>query len=251
MSKYQFFTRPDFTQKANHPGSAYMVRKDVYAHDTPSAPLLLDTRRMAVSCIISTQAKDRSGDIVRTLGIDTTNHIKNPVVLWDHGISGLVIPIGKAEDPDGRYTVRLENDRATATTYFAQSLPEAQQFFRMIEEKVLRGASIGFKANDIQPLPPDRRSDRQGVCIAACELIEYSHTPIPDNQDALCRVLDLKRIGSERLSEVVYKSLSLLVPARAPLVSSGFSAANLADRIKTVRERLHPKAQKSQDAPGH
>lgn len=241
----QFLMRPDYHRKAESPGRAYWIGKNALglSAEGNSQTLLIDPKLMAVSCVISTQARDRSGDIVRTAGIDLTNHIKNPVVLWDHGQNGHTAPIGKAEDPQGRYTVRLEEDRAVATTYFAQSFSLAQQTFRLIESRMLRGASIGFKARDLQNLPANTRDPRAamqqgGVYVNECELIEYSHTTIPDNQDALCRVVLDKRLGSEVLHPVLLKSLTPLLPPRKAVVRSGFEPEKTASRIKSIRERL-------------
>lgn len=255
----QVLMRPEYSRKGESPGCAYWIGKNLLglSAEAQSQTLLIDQKLMAVSCVISTQARDRSGDIVRTRGIDLANHIKNPVVLWDHGQNGNTAPIGKAEDPQGRYTVILEEDRAIATTYFSQSLPLAQQTFRLIEERNLRGASIGFKARDLQALPANSRDPRStmqgtgGMYISECELIEYSHTPIPDNQDALCRVIIDKRLGSEALHPVLLKSLTPLLPPRKAVVRSGFEPGKTVSRIKSIRERLRSSGSVRQDDSRH
>ena len=87
---------------------------------TEMGDAVADKTKMTVSGIITTQSPDRSNDVVRTAGIDVSKHRTNPVVLLNHGLHGYPLPIGKAETPDGEYTVLLADNHATATTWFSQ-----------------------------------------------------------------------------------------------------------------------------------
>lgn len=150
-----------------------------------------DDKTMSVRGVITTQAMDRGNDIVVTRGLQTGNHQANPVVYFDHGMS-LTIPIAKAEDPDGRYTVEIGDGEATSTTYFSQSLKEAEDLYGLVSEGILRGWSIGFRplAGEFLPIPEEKKNDPffiPGIRFDSVELLEYSLCGVPMNQEALTR----------------------------------------------------------------
>ena len=193
--------------------AVYKLAGGNLAQRADSGPLTLDRRRLTATGVISTAGRDRSGDVVITQGIDLTSHQKNPCVLLEHQV-----PIGQAMDPAGVYTVRLEQNQASATTFFSQSSLEAQQAFQLIDEGVLRGLSIAFK-----PLEFNQLADQPGnwfppMKFLRVELLEYSHTVLPDNPDALLSAVG-KRYGGKALTGALRKSLLAHCPPRALAVS--------------------------------
>jgi len=156
---------------------ARRLTKD-FAPSGPPVPATLnvDKGRMAVTLVISHRSRDREGDILEPSGLDLTNYALNPVVYLDHA-KQFTLPIGRAMTPDGRLTVRAERDRVVATTYFSQTLREAEQVFHLIAEGMMPGASVGFapRPGGVEPL------DGSGRRYTDWELLEYSHTAIPMN----------------------------------------------------------------------
>lgn len=162
--------------------------------------LALDAGKMTATSIITTQGRDRSDDIVVTAGIDLANHAKNPVVLLDHRTL-----IGRAASPDGEYSVKLGEGVAVATTWFSESIPESVQAFRLIEEGILKGASIGFVPKLASLFDAD---DRVGVLFEKVELVEYSHVVIPDNADALTIAVQKSRVGGDAMLPAIKLALA-------------------------------------------
>lgn len=146
--------------------------------DSPS----IDQSAMTVSSIITTEDVDRSGDIVVASGLDVAEHMRNPVVLLNHGL-GYQLPIGKAQDSAGAYTVIPGDGFWRGTTYFSQSSKEAIQIFELIVEGILKGVSIGFIPD---PDHVDYRTEKGisgglgaiggplGLIIRKARLLEYS-----------------------------------------------------------------------------
>ena len=189
---------------------------------TSDGEVVPDKGKMACRVVISTQAQDRSRDIVLTPGIKLQSHKANPIVLLDHGygsVQGSKSGIGKAEDESGQYTVIAEPTRLLATTHFSQKSELAEQCFDLIVEGILRGASIQFIPHKSRFLPDDvdAMSFFPGLLIEECELIEYSHTILPDNQECLVQlesVLGKGRLAGRPILAEIRKSLSIHVPEK-------------------------------------
>ena len=182
----------------------------------------IDGSRMLVPGTITNDAEDRSGDIVLTAGGDFSEHEALPVVLVDHGLeAGLTLPIGQAEI-DGRYTVQKGNGLTRAVTRFSQRSRVAHQVFRLYEEGILRGLSIGFIPEEAEDLPSG------GTLHKRWRLYEYSHVTIPDNPHALADRIGAGRIGAESVEGMLLKSLSRHLPPLKQAVRGGFDAASAA-----------------------
>lgn len=115
----------------------------------------VDRGSMSVTCVLTTPDRDRQGDIVEPLGCDTSDHESNPIVMFHHGRDHK-LPIGKAEDKNGNYTVKLVHGpdnvpRLVGTTFFSQSSPFASDVFGLVAEDILRGVSVGFDPIDEGP----------------------------------------------------------------------------------------------------
>lgn len=194
-----------------------LVRKAERVSTIPASDVKLDTSAVSVTAVISTEGRDRSEDIVITSGIDIQNHSINPVVLLEHQH-----PIGVARTPDGIYTVEKHNGFAIGTTYFDQHNPLALETFRLIDDGILKGASIGFvvrRAGIIQAdagrvdIKVDADGDRIptpkfGLRYDEVELVEYSHTILPDNPEALTVAVQKSRVGGYPMSDPLKRLLA-------------------------------------------
>lgn len=167
---------------------AYPVKDQVLALATPSANLIgVNQAAMCVTSVISTVDRDRGGDIVIPEGCDLSNYRLNPTVLFGHG--ELIFPIGRAMDPQGELTVKIEpGRRILATTFFSQRLKKAEQVFALIDEGMLPGLSIGFNPlEEPEPLDAVPGNPALGYRFNKWELLEYSHVVVPMN--AKCNVI--------------------------------------------------------------
>lgn len=185
------------------PGRAYRLKAadgPPLAADAVEPALAVDRGAMAVEAVICTPLVDHQGDVVEPAGVDLSVHRLNPVVFYDHraGKAPHILPVGKAEDPAGHYTVRLvdlpgRGPALVAKTYFARNSRFAVELFGLVAEDMLRGTSIGFAPGKAEKgLPPpvevlERPSarGRGSYHFRRSVLHEYSHTPAPTNPEAL------------------------------------------------------------------
>jgi hypothetical protein len=144
--------------------------------DPAARTLSVDAGKLCIRSVITTIDPDRAGDIVVPTGL--RNHddfMMNPVVLWAHNRTQFP-PIGVCEWID------VQPRRVVAETRFAQGVPFAEDIFRLYEQGVLRGWSIGFVPRKARKIP-----GRTGAAlrIEEWDLLEYSAVPIPENPAAL------------------------------------------------------------------
>jgi hypothetical protein len=109
-------------------------------------------------------------------------------------------------DPQGRYTVRVEERCVTSRTYFSQVVAEGAIVYGLCKEGVLTGVSVGFNPlEDPRPLPGG------GQHFSRIELLEYSHVALPCNPyclttatkthtDRVRRVLSRGRVADTELT---------------------------------------------------
>lgn len=188
----------------------------------------VDRGAMAVTAVLTTRTPDRQGDVVDPAGGDFGEHQTNPVVMFHHGKTHN-LPIGKAEDRDGNYTVRLVNasdgDLLVGTTHFSQSDRFANDVFGLIAEDILRGVSIGFDPADgedaFEPIGDSPVLDRPALHFKSWKLLEYSHTPIGVNRDALTVVVQKSLDGSRKLHPMLVKALQPYSTPRRTTVAVG------------------------------
>ncbi len=161
--------------------------------DPASRTLAVDASRFTVRAVISTIDPDRSGDIVVPEGLDNLEEfLLNPVVLWAHNRTQFP-PIGVCNWLD------IQPRRIVAETRFARGVPLAEDIFRLYEQGVLRGWSIGFVPRQVQrEVRPDGRS---GLRILRWDLLEYSAVPIPDNPAALTLAVEKGWVRDRRLRQ--------------------------------------------------
>ncbi len=201
-----------FTRQKRSIGLAYPLpgADTLLAIDAVNEDIQLDTARMAATAIISTESFDRDGDIVEQAGLDFENYSKNPVVFFNH--QAWPLPIGKSEDESGRLTVQKLDHYTTATCYFSQNSPQAEQIYHLVADKTLRGTSIGFLVKRAVPLQAaetlgmarlTNRGRDGGYRIQAAEVTEWSWVGIGANPDAvlvhLQKGLIAGRVIDERL----------------------------------------------------
>jgi len=192
--------------------------------------------KMSADFIVLTRQKEpnRHGNIVQITdgengrGLVLDHYRTNPVVLFDHGMN-MTLPIGTSEGPDGKLSVRLTKNRAMARAYFSQSLPEAATIYALIDEGILRTASVQFLPKRARKLSIKQRqdfaddevsmSDGGGLDYTESDLLEWSVVSIPADPGAVRRCLDRGHVNGEVITMSlmpVMKQMGGPVPVWSP-----------------------------------
>jgi hypothetical protein len=197
----------------------------------------VNTRDMSVTAVLTTRTPDRQGDVIDPLGGNFSEHESNPVVMFHHGKTHK-LPIGKAEDKNGNYTVKVVKSQdgghaVIGTTHFAQKNKFANDVFGLVAEDILRGVSIGFdpmnESGAVEELGPSPVLKRPALHFKGWNLLEYSHTPIGVNRDALTVAVQKGLDGSRPLHPELLKYLQPLAHPRKTTVTA---------TIPTVRKAM-------------
>src|SRR5262245_8957859 len=163
--------------------------------------LAADPAALTLLAVISTADRDRAGDVVLPAGLrNADEYLKNPVVLWAHNRYTLP-PIGTCQ------RLEVQPDRILAETKFAQGSAFAEDLFRLYEQGVLRGWSIGFVPRKATLLPEAEATDvragplRRGLRVEEWDLLEYSAVPVPENPGALTLAIQKGAVHDDLLRD--------------------------------------------------
>jgi hypothetical protein len=165
----------------------------MHLRSTLEPPLAIDATNRTVTAVISTPAPDRAGDVVVPAGLaNAEEFLLNPVVLWAH--QRTMPPIGTCIALD------VQPRRVVAVTKFAAGVPLADDVFRLYEQGVLRGWSVGLLPRRATPRP-----GRRGTRIDEWDLLEYSAVPVPENPEALTLAVEKGLVTDPRLKRFISK----------------------------------------------
>jgi len=202
-----------------------------FGHEGPIAPLMAKREAMPVMMIassdveksddgavytwrISTGGTDRSLDQIAVNGWNLTNYPGNPLVLYGHGSAAL--PIGRSlwTGPEGG---ALKARMVFSGDEFAQRVK------RLVDERVLRAASVGFRPGTWQfSKDPARRG---GIdFISGHELLEWSVVDVPCQPQCLLESVQ----GAKAVTATIVD-----MPRSAPTQSAASRAT-----IESYRRRL-------------
>lgn len=154
----------------------------------------IDEENRKTSLEVSNDVMDRSGDRMRTRGIDLSEFKRNPIHLFDHRTDDPSYVMGRVD----KITKGKETgpDR-TSLTHDVRWLPfdvnpKADMVFRMQAEGVLVASSVRFRP--IKANRPKTQRERErlgigefGVDFEKVYLLESSTVAIPDNQLAMAK----------------------------------------------------------------
>jgi len=161
--------------------------------DPVARTLSVNAGAMTVRSVITTDQPDRAGDVIVPTGIrNADDFLLNPVVLWAHNRQA-VPPIGECQWLD------VQPHRIVAQTRFAQGVAFAENVFRLYEQGILKGWSIGFVPRVARKLLAGPQP--QALRVEAWELLEYSAVPIPENPGAITLALEKGVVRTKRLRE--------------------------------------------------
>lgn len=137
-----------------------------------------DDRARVLQIVVSTARMDRQGDRIETGGLDFSNYLKNPVVLWAHDLQRP--PVGKVLE------VSRTADEVRAVVQFADT-PFAREVYSLYAGGFLNAWSVGFLPQRWRRL---REEEGGGYHIQQAEVVEISAVPVPANPEALTKALE-------------------------------------------------------------
>lgn len=199
--------------------SGYPVSQDTGAVKQASNP----SNMTATFCIVTrTKDPNRHGNMVQILpgdngaGLKTQAYAANPVVLFDHG-AGLALPIGTSQSGD-KLDLQMMKTKAVACCYFSQTLPDAAVIFGLIDENILKMASVQFipqKAMRLNRQGPDGPPEGGienwqylGYDFVESELLEWSVVAIGADPGALRKSIDRGKINGYRIGQALRQGLT-------------------------------------------
>lgn len=152
------------------------MNKFAFAAEMKEATEAADPERRRIRFIASTEAVDRSGDVVVQDGIELSAYRNNPVVLWNHDHE---TPIARAS------TIGLENGRLVGAADFppAGVSADSDRVYGLIKAGILNALSIG--AGVVKSEPLDRSKPWAGKRYTQLELKELSIVSVPANPQSL------------------------------------------------------------------
>lgn len=194
-------------------------------------------------------------------GIMTENYDKNPVCCFDHGLNPFVsVPIGTSRNPDtGEVDLKITKSKATGTVHFSQSLPQAEQIFRLIDEGIIRASSVMIRPMraDLTEFSNDDEEEGFVLDIFESDLMEFGPVGIGADPDAIRSSID-----SGRYNHV--KNWLMLYAAEKPVQGVGMDTENFGneepkeeedsvkidERLDRIEQALTDLAEKQSDRFG-
>jgi len=161
----------------------------------------VDMEKKTISGYVSNYGWDRDSERFIKGAWDTSQYMKNPVVLWAHNHS--LPPIGRNVD-------LIEDDNGLlAVTEFDSKGDLAMQVLSLFDRGFLNAFSVGFIRKGYQL--EDMGDGKKGVAITDAELYEYSAVSVPANPGALVSrdiaELAIKAIGPNSIECISTKSM--------------------------------------------
>jgi len=160
-----------------------------------------------IEFIASKEIVDRSGNLIKIGGIDTSSYKANPVVLWTHRSDEP--PIGKAVG------IRRKGDELRIKVQFAT--PEeygfADTIYKLADNGYINAGSIGlFLDSKGVEYPENMKVGGKEVrrLINKSELFDFSITPIPRNRKTLKASVLLQALDSGVIDDVELKEYELM-----------------------------------------
>lgn len=158
----------------------------------------VDTQSMSATFVMTTSgpAPNRNGNRVQIKssrkggGIRLDNFAKNPVNFFDHGMNpAFPLPIGTSVNPDtGQLEIDLKPKKAIGTVFFSQRSKEAEQIFALVDEGIIRAASIMYmplKTQRLQIENEDGEGEAFGFDFLESDLWEWGPVGIGADPDAV------------------------------------------------------------------
>ncbi len=144
-------------------------------HKTHAAPVV------GMEFVLSDETVDRMGEIVASDGWSLTSCEKNPLALFGH----------RADFPIGTWSnLRVEDKALKGRLKLAPegTSDRIDEIRRLIDAKILKAVSVGFRPTKSEPLNPENRDMFAPQRYLQQELVECSLVAVPANPNALAVV---------------------------------------------------------------
>lgn len=196
-------------EKTNYPTISQIDGSPFRKTVSYKADLDIKKDERCVIAAISTDAIDRSGEVVLPRGIEKDSYRKNPVVLWAHDYR--IPPIGKA-----LWVKTSQNGRQLISKTQFNTTELGEQIFELYSKGHMNAFSIGFIAKEYSAPSVkeiEARPELEGcrLIIRKSSLLEYSAVPVPCNPEALAYEVSKGLVIPKELDEFV-KSRIFSIP---------------------------------------
>lgn len=217
---------PDFWAVLNkragrRPGRLYKLGAGAFLDSLPSETTV-DKSAMSATFCISRPIPDREDDVIMPEGVIFDAYRLNPVVFWDHGFTSLTLPIGTSEAPGGDLAINVSPEGIDATCFFSQTLPEAEQIFQLVDEGIIRAASIHVDPIDAVVRVRNGAADRPGLLVRTSSMLEWSLCGVGCNPEAVRKTLSAGKLAGKPIVESLVKALRPHA-SPAPVISPGWT----------------------------
>ena len=173
-----------------------------------------------VEAVVSTEAVDRDGDIIRASGWDLDNFIEHPVLIASHDYSSLLNQIGEWTD------IGVQGKRLVGKVQYlvGEGNPEVDWGFKLAK-RGQAAYSVGFIPDMTRAKELKNDGGWATYEFRGQELLEVSHVTIPSNYECLQRIkgLDLHPV----IREVVDGLLSDVPDLSGGNADGTFTAAQM------------------------
>lgn len=159
--------------------------------------------------IMTDETKDSYGDIVRAKGCDLSRFEGNPIALLNHQRD---LILGTWQDVS-RVAKRIEGTVVLADEGTA---PHVDMTFKLMEQGILRAASIGFIPKDYEMMA-DEDGYFMGIDFTEWEMTECSVVSVPANPSALAKAI---KAGDKSALEFIEQVLDTYTRTEAGLIVS-------------------------------
>ena len=154
-----------------------------------------------VEFVISTERKDRHGDVVMVNGWELTDYNRNGIVAYQHLTWG--------SDPDniiGKGKAWIDGDRLMGEVEFEpkEINEKAEKIFQKVLNGTLSATSVGFMPKAGHWGDETKGEDKNAFYIEKAELLEFSIVNIPANADAILSK-DIDNDGLQELKQATKK----------------------------------------------
>ena len=157
---------------------------------------------------VSDQSLNVYGFRVLTSGIDTTDFLKNPIMLWNHnrgwrGVEDEVLPIGVWKD------LKIEGEEISAMPEIDTDDEFASRISKKFDKGHLRAASIGIQILEWSDEPTMLVPGQTRPTVTKCKLREISIVDIPANKNAVV-LYDVDGVLVDLSDDIALQQLPIL-----------------------------------------
>lgn len=175
---------------------------------------------------VSTNDRDRDGEVVEPKGIDLTNYHKNPCLLWAHRYDQPAI---------GKALWTKTDDKGLVCKFQFAPTQFADEIYELYKGGYQRAFSIGFIPLDF---------DVETKIHRKTSLLEVSAVPVPSNQDAL--VMEAYQKGIIKSDQLVHDlEIDVIPDAEIPVnkIVDDKNNPGISDLFTAIGNALNPPAQ--------